>query len=148
MKNSDNPMGFPSISAGKESACNAADPGLIPGWGRCPGEGNSNPFQYSFLENPMDRGAWWATVHGVTKSQTWLSAHIPHADVDVGKLALPSMGSVWWELKMIQPLWEIVRQFSKKLNICLPYDPAFIPEKWKPLSTQKLYQNVHSSFIW
>ena len=46
------------------------DTGLIPGLGRFPGEGNSNPLQYSCLENPMGRGAWWATVHGVAKSQT------------------------------------------------------------------------------
>ena len=57
-------------SDGKESAGNAGDPGLIPGWGRSSGEGNGNPFQYSCLENPMDRGAWRATVLGVTKSQT------------------------------------------------------------------------------
>ena len=50
--------GFPSGSDGKESACNAGDPGLIPGWGRSPGKGNGNLFQYSCLENPMDRGAW------------------------------------------------------------------------------------------
>ena len=56
-------------SDGKESACNAGDPGLISGLGRTPGEGNSNPLQYSCLENPMDRGAWWATVHAVSKSQ-------------------------------------------------------------------------------
>ena len=65
--------GFPSGSEGKESACSAEDLGLIPGSGRSPGEGNSNALQYSCLENPMDRGAWWATVHGVTKSQTQLS---------------------------------------------------------------------------
>ena len=47
--------------------------GLIPGSGRSPGEGHGNPLQYSCLENPMDRGAWWATVHGVTKSRTRLS---------------------------------------------------------------------------
>ena len=63
-------MDFPGDSVGKESACNAGDPGSIPGLGRSPGEGNGNPLQYSCLENPMDRGAWWATVHGVTKSQT------------------------------------------------------------------------------
>ena len=56
-------------SDGKESACNAGDPGLISGLGRTPGEGNSNPLQYSCLENPMERGAWWATVHAVSKSQ-------------------------------------------------------------------------------
>ena len=54
----------------KESACNGGDLGLIPGSGRSPGEGNGNPFQYSCLENPMDRGAWQAIVHGVAKSQT------------------------------------------------------------------------------
>ena len=48
--------------SGKESACQSEDAGLIPGWGRSPGEGNGNPLQYSCLENPMDRGAWWATV--------------------------------------------------------------------------------------
>ena len=64
--------GFPGGSAGKESACNAGDMGFIPGSGRSPGGGNSNPLQYSCLDNPMDRGAWWATVHGVTKSQTRL----------------------------------------------------------------------------
>ena len=57
----------------KVSASNARDPGSIPGLGRSPGEGNGNPLQYSFPENPMDRGAWQATVHGVTKSQTRLS---------------------------------------------------------------------------
>ena len=60
----------------KESACNAGDPSLIPGSGRSSGEGNGNPFQYSCLENPMDRGAWWATVHGVAKSWTRLSTHV------------------------------------------------------------------------
>ena len=54
--------------SGKESACNARDPGLIPGLGRSPGEGNGTPFQHSCLENPMDRGAWKATVRGITKS--------------------------------------------------------------------------------
>ena len=48
-------------------------PGSIPGWGRSPGEGNGNPLQYSRLENPIDGGAWWTAVHGVTKSWTWLS---------------------------------------------------------------------------
>ena len=66
-------MGFPHSSVGKESACNAGDPGSIPGLGRSPGEGNGNPPQYSCLENPMDRGAWQAIVHGIAKSQTRLS---------------------------------------------------------------------------
>ena len=65
-------IGFPGDSAGKES-CYAGDLGLIPGLGRFPGEGNGKPFQYSCLENPMDRGAWWAAVHGVAKSQARLN---------------------------------------------------------------------------
>ena len=65
--------GFPCISVGKESACNAGDLGSVPGLGRSPGEGNGNPRQYPCLENLMDRGAWWATVHGVAKSQARLS---------------------------------------------------------------------------
>ena len=66
-------MDFPGGSEGKASAHNAGDPGSIPGSGRSPGEGNGNPLQYSCLENPMDGGAWQATVHGVAKSQTRLS---------------------------------------------------------------------------
>ena len=57
----------------KESAWSAEDLGPIPGLGRSPGEGNGNSLQYSCLGNPMDRGAWWATVHGIEKSQTQLS---------------------------------------------------------------------------
>ena len=66
-------MGFPGSSAGKESACNAKDPGSVPGLGICPGEGNGNLLQYSYLENPMNRGSRWATAHGVAKSWTQLS---------------------------------------------------------------------------
>ena len=66
-------QGFPGGSVGKESTCkagDAGDSGLIPGLGIAPGGGHGNPLQYSCLENPMDRGAWWATVHGVAKSDT------------------------------------------------------------------------------
>ena len=66
-------LGFPGGSEDKASACNEGDPGSIPGLGRSPREGNGNPLHYSCLENPMDRGAWWATVHRVTKSRTRLS---------------------------------------------------------------------------
>ena len=64
---------FPGGSDSKASACNAVDLGSIPGSGRSPGEGNGNPFQYSCLENPMDRGTCWVTVCGVAKSRTRLS---------------------------------------------------------------------------
>jgi len=72
-------MGFPGGAGDKEwpasanqkaSAGGAKDAGLIPGWGRDPGRGHGSPLQYSCLENPMDRGAWWAIVHRVAKSQT------------------------------------------------------------------------------
>ena len=63
-------LGFPGGSDSKESACNAGDPGSIPGSGRSPREGNGYPLLYSCLENSKDRGAWWAVVHGVAKSDT------------------------------------------------------------------------------
>ena len=72
-------LSFPSGARGKEPACQCrrlTEVGSIPGWGRSPGGANGNPLQYSCLENPMDRGAWWATVCGVAKSRTGLS--IPH----------------------------------------------------------------------
>ena len=59
-------MCFPHSSVGKKSACNAGDPGSIPGLGGFPREGNGNPLHFSYPENPVDRGAWWVTVHGVT----------------------------------------------------------------------------------
>ena len=61
-------MGVPGGPVGKESACNAGDAGSFPEWGRSPGEGNGNPLQYSCLKNPMDSGAWLATVHQVANS--------------------------------------------------------------------------------
>ena len=66
-------LDFSDGSDSKESACNAGSLGSIPGLGRSPGEENGNPLQYSWLENPKDRGAWQSTVHGVTKTQTRLS---------------------------------------------------------------------------
>ena len=70
LKASNQVPGGPEVKA---SACNAGDLGSISGLGRSLGEGNGNPLQYSCLKDPMDRGAWWATVHGVAKSQTRLS---------------------------------------------------------------------------
>ena len=65
--------GLPRSLSSKESTCNAGDASSIAAMGRSPGERNGNPIQYSSLGNPMDRGAWWATVHGLTKRQTQLS---------------------------------------------------------------------------
>ena len=66
-------LGFPGGSDDKDSACNVGDPGSIPGSGRSPGEGIGNQLQYSSFKNSIDREAWQSTVHGVTKSQTWLN---------------------------------------------------------------------------
>ena len=66
-------VGLPCNSDSKESTCNAGNLDSISGSGRSPGGGYGHPLKYSCLENPMDRGAWWATVHGVSKSQTQLS---------------------------------------------------------------------------
>ena len=65
-------MGLPLLLRGEESTCIAGASCLIPGLGRCSGGGHGNPLQYSCLENPMDRGAWWAIVQGISKSQTGL----------------------------------------------------------------------------
>ena len=78
--------------SGKESTCNAGDTGevrLIPGWGRLPGGSHSSPLQYSCLENPMDRGAWWATVHRVTESD--MAEATEHSSI----LARHSLSSVF-----------------------------------------------------
>ena len=77
-------MGFPDGSVVKCLPANAGDAGSIPGSGRSPGEGNGYPLQYSCLENPMDRGACWAAVHGVTQSQTGLKQLSMHACVGEG----------------------------------------------------------------
>ena len=90
-------LGFPGGSDGKEYACNAGDPGSIPGSGKSPGGGNGNPLQYSCLENSMDRGAWQATVHGVTMSQTRLSDQHFHFTVE--------KGDGYWE--MTHHLWPV-----------------------------------------
>ena len=68
-------LDFPDSSVSKESSCNAGDLGSIPGLGRSPGEGNSNPLHYSHLENPMDRGAWRATVQEVDTTE--VTKHAP-----------------------------------------------------------------------
>ena len=77
-------LGFPGGSEVKMSACNAGDLGLIPGLGRSPGEGNGNPLQYSCLENPIDGGAWWATVHGAQESDTTEQLHFHFLSLSLG----------------------------------------------------------------
>ena len=75
-------VGFPSSTEGKASACNAGDPGLIPGLGRSPEGGNGNLLQYSCLENAMDRGAWRATVHGVGHKESDMTEWLTHTSIN------------------------------------------------------------------
>ena len=78
----ENTMGFPGGSVGKESAYNAGEADSTPGSRRSPGKGNGNPLQYSCLENPMDRGTWWATVHEVTNSgHGWTTNSREHTSI-------------------------------------------------------------------
>ena len=116
-------MGFPGGSSGKEPTCNAEDirdMGSIPGLGRSPGGENGNPLQYSCLENPMDRGAWRAIVHGVTKSQTQLK-QLKHANQEY-------ITQRWEKSKCYS--WS----FTKLTQTCLfnEYCLQLCPEKWAP----------------
>ena len=115
-------FGFPVV---KNSPANAGGAGLIPGSGRCPGEGNDTPLQYSCLGNLMDRGAWQAPVHGVTRSRTWLSdwahTHIIHllnvsliySSTVYLVLETGTLVHCWWVCKMVQSLWKTAWQFFK-----------------------------------
>ena len=92
-------IGLPQWLNGRESACNAGDTGdmdPIPGSETPPGGGHGNPLQYSCLENPMDRGAWWATVHRVAKSQTGLKRLSTHTciHIHIPRPLLPTIGFI------------------------------------------------------
>ena len=114
-----------SSYGGSEVKASASNAGSIPGWGRSPGEGKGNPLQYSCLENPTDWGAWWATVYGVTKSQTRLndftSLHYPRTEAFI----LPTSGSVgnWRVCKPLQlhHSWTLSSTQSYFLQFSLGY---------------------------
>ena len=122
--------GFPGSRDSKESACNAGNLDSVSGLGRCHGEGNGYPLQYSYLENFMDRGDWWATVHGVTKSldddkqDIWVNSL--HADNYNGKVkAIKSRSQAYNQTKdLVTPtinLDENIKKFLKFGNICLSF---------------------------
>ena len=100
-----------------ESDCNARDPGSIPGLGRSPGEGNGNPLQYGCLENPMDGGAWRATVHGVAKSQTRLHCYTTCDPMDAARQASLSITIFRSLLKLMSIESEMP---SNHLILCCP----------------------------
>ena len=108
---------FPHHSVGKESVCSAGDPGSISGSGRSPGEGNSNPLQYSCLENPMDRGAWQATVHGVTRVGCNLSTspHTEWSKSERGKQISYSNAYVWNLEKLYK--WAYLQSRNRDTNV-------------------------------
>ena len=121
--------GFPCSSVGKEFACDAGDLGLIPGSGRSPGEGNGNPLQYSCLENPTDRGTWWATVYRVSMSwawQKWLSSSSSILFVRKAKIAPLTIFS--WKQGSSRLIWQFLcdqRTVTLILSILLLFcDPS------------------------
>ena len=134
--------GFPSGSEGEESACNVGDLGSIPDLVRSPGGGNGNLFQCSGLENCMDRGAWQATVHGVTKSRTWLSNF--HS-FTLEQMQQPGHVSKSWQLS------QIGRDLPSYLNFPVAQTVKNLPviqETWvRPLGHKDLEKDItsHSS---
>ena len=150
-------MGFPGGSVGKESARNAGDLGSILGLGRCPGERNGYPLQYSCLENPMDRGAWWAPVHGVEKSRTWLSdfhLHFPQAccylvHASLGGGCEPRRSSDWrssdWSVLLLKADLSIASPHPQaQLSLCL-WVPASLDS---PLVRGLISSRVALGLLW
>ena len=131
----------PGGSEVKASVCNAGDLGSIPGSGRSPAEGNGNPLQYSWLENPMDGGAWWATVHGVAKSRTLLS------DFTLGQKTLWThvpQSFIWRNVKKLIPQIFLLVYLLRGLQNLTDWDPKknegyfkfWGPKKKRTLSDQ------------
>ena len=132
--------GSPGGSDGKASACSVGDPGCISGLGRSPGEENGNLLQYSCLENFMDRGAWWATVDGVTKSQIWLSSFHFTSIQAVGN---SSQSDIWqnaWLLNWILKCYWTTDSLSVPLELSL-----FLVNSWTQFPT--MLQSVHESVL-
>ena len=127
---------FPGGSDSKASAHNVGDPGLIPGLGSSPGEGNGNPLQYSCLENSMDGGAWWARVHGVAKSWTRLSNftftfHI-HLPISMVLATLPQSWNWSSSFQMAE-----LRLQSRSLNpVLFQLSPAYTKIKTNKKTTK------------
>ena len=147
-------VGFPGGLDGKESACNVGDRGSIPGLGRSPGEGNDNPLQYCCLENTMDRGAWQAPVHGVTKDRTPLSDWHFHFHLLKWKMFTPgNMGLGSSAMGQGQPAWcwyhhnALHAWFSLSPDIspfmCLVIGPSAL----LPLSLIKFIASAHTLCI-
>ena len=156
-------MGFPRSSVGKESACNAGDLGLIPGVGRSPGEGNSNPLQYYCLENPMDRGAWQGTAHGVARVRHDLATKPPPSTMFIGR-DKDDIGKVWQGiLQGVSKIWQkripaAAKSLQSCPTLCDPTDgspPGFpVPGilqarilEWVAISFSNLVPSLHGKSV-
>ena len=110
------PEGFPGSSNGKEFACNAGDLGLIPGSGRSPEGGHGNPLQYSCLENPMNRGAWRATFHGVAETNTFTFTHTGEGHLFNSGYWLKGISSRNTNRHIQNIVWHPLAQLTHEIN--------------------------------
>ena len=144
------PGGFPGGSDSKASVYHAGDPGSIPGLGRSPGEGNGNPLQDYCLENPMHRGAWWATAHGVAESRTPLSDNFTFKHHPVKHHTLPLQ---WYKLplRVIQRLGRevsfITADFFKDQISIATARKLFCPAAWTSIVSIIIGMSCHSDFL-
>ena len=125
-------MGFPSGSDSEESACNAGDSGSVPELGRSPGEGNSYPLQYSCLENSMDRGARWTTVHGLTKAgHDWAS------NTNKGSVVacIPAHHSLWFQPHWVGGFSGSDHPISERYPVLLHFQPQSLLPSWTAAHT-------------
>ena len=128
-------LGFPGESDGKESTCNAGNLVSVPELGSYPGGGHGNPLQYSCLENPMDRGAWWAIVHRVTKGQTqlkWLHVHaLARQDVETYRPLFSLTNMPWIPISCQAVCWGLKAFLSRVLFISDPsLKAAYFSSSW------------------
>ena len=133
--------GFPGGSGGEESACNTRDLRSIPDSGKSPEEGNSNPLQYSCLENSMDRGAWWATVHWVAKSQTWMTEWLTLVPCDATPTFFSGFGGLNSETEIMRK-WKINK--SKLWRAVFGACPLSYGDPWK---VSKCGRNVSIGYL-
>ena len=128
----------PSANAG-----DVRDASSIPGLGRSPGGGHGNPLHYSCLENPKDRGVWWATVHGITKSRTWLKQLSMHTHKSVYKIKISEGTQLGQKGIDILALIVIGKLLSEKVPICISINSI-----WMSICFKTIYKLRRISISW